>query len=82
MELSRTAFPEAPVREDALRYVIGCVRQGQCCSVVAPSNMGKSLLLKSMLKDEVRRACAGDGGRAPSYVVTVPGEGYRLQVPE
>lgn len=68
VELSRTAFPEAPVREDALRYVIACVRQGQCCSVVAPSNMGKSLLLKSMLKDEVRRTCAGDGGRAPATV--------------
>jgi hypothetical protein len=66
--LSRAAFPKAPVREDELRYLIAAMSEGQCCSVVAPSNMGKSLLLKSLTSDEVRRACATDG---PPAFITV-----------
>jgi len=68
VDLSEAAFPEAPIRETDLRYVLACVRQGQCCSVVAPSNMGKSLLLKSLSKDEVRLACASAQGNAPVTV--------------
>ncbi len=58
VELPSAAFPEASVRAEDLRYVINCVRQGQCCSVVGPSNTGKSLLLKSLPMEEVRRVCA------------------------
>lgn len=58
LDLSPKAFPEAPVRARDLRFVVSCLRQGQCCSVVAPSNMGKSHLLKSLLREEVRQACA------------------------
>jgi len=61
VDLSRAAFPKAPVRERELRYLMACTSQGQCCSVVAPSNMGKSLLLKSLTADEVRRVCAANG---------------------
>ena len=68
VDLSEAAFPEAPVRETDLRYVLACVRQGQCCSVVAPSNMGKSLLLKSLSQDEVRLACASAQGHPPVMV--------------
>ncbi|MGB9300612.1 MAG: winged helix-turn-helix domain-containing protein [Anaerolineae bacterium] len=68
VDLSEAAFPEAPIRETDLRYVLACVRQGQCCSVVAPSNMGKSLLLKSLSKDEVRLACAAAQRNAPVTV--------------
>ena len=68
VDLSDAAFPEAPVREGDLRYLVGSVRQGQCCSVVAPSNMGKSLLLKSLPEDEVRRACVSDEGKEPVMV--------------
>ena len=68
IKLSRAAFPEAPVREEELRHVIGWIRQGECCSVVAPSNMGKSHFLKSLLEEEVRQACALETGRAPVMV--------------
>jgi hypothetical protein len=68
MELSFTAFPEAPVRAEDLRYIIGCVRQGQCCSVVGPSNTGKSLLLKSLAIEEVRQICAHQGTGPPVVV--------------
>jgi hypothetical protein len=66
--LSSAAFPKAPVREEELRYLIGCVSQGECASVVAPSNMGKSLLLKSLTADEVRQACATAGEPVPTPV--------------
>lgn len=70
MELSPSAFPEAPVREEDLRYIIDCLRRGQCCSVVGPSNMGKSLLLKSLPTDQVRQVSTRDGG-APTVTVFV-----------
>jgi len=68
MDLSRASFPESPVREEDLQHVVGWIRQGECCSVVAPSNMGKSVLLKSLLEEEVRRACASEVGKVPVTV--------------
>jgi hypothetical protein len=68
VDLSTAAFPKAPVREEELRYLIDCVSQGDCSSVVAPSNMGKSLLLKSLTADEVRQACAVGGQPVPTPV--------------
>jgi DNA-binding response OmpR family regulator len=70
MEFHATAFPEAPVRAEDLRYIVDCVRQGQCCSVVGPSNTGKSLLLRSLLTEEVRQQCA-QGETGPPVVVFV-----------
>jgi hypothetical protein len=67
-ELLPSAFPEAPVREEDLRYIIGCVRQGQCCSVVGPSNMGKSLLLKSLPTDQVQQVSTREGMSPPVMV--------------
>ena len=61
-------FPEAPVREEDLRYLIGCVRQGQCCADVGPSNTGKSLLLKSLPMESVREGCAQEGAPPPVIV--------------
>ena len=68
MGFSPTAFPEAPVRGDDLRYVVGCVRRGQCCLVVGPSNTGKSLLLRSLLTEEIRQHCAQGGTGLPVAV--------------
>ncbi len=68
MELPPSAFPEAPVREEDLRYIIGCLRRGQCCSVVGPSNVGKSLLLKSLPTDQVRQISAREGAAPPVTV--------------
>jgi hypothetical protein len=68
LDLSRAVESAAGVHEDDLRYLVSCVRQGQCCSVVAPSNMGKSLLLKSLSQDEVRCECAPSADRTPVVV--------------
>lgn len=68
MEFSSGAFPEAPVREADLEQIVSCLRLGDCCSVVAPSNMGKSVLLRSLLASEVREACALAGPDLPLTV--------------
>ena len=68
VDLSEAAFPEAPIRKADLGYVLACVRHAQCCSVVAPSNMGKSLLLKSLSQYEVRLACASGPSNVPVTV--------------
>jgi DNA-binding winged helix-turn-helix (wHTH) protein len=65
MDLFPTAFPEAPVREEDLLYIVGCLRQGECCSVVGPSNTGKSILLRSLLTEDVRQHCAQKGAGPP-----------------
>jgi hypothetical protein len=68
MEFSSGAFPDAPVRKTDLEQIVSCLHLGQCCSVVAPSNMGKSVLLRSLLASEVREACALAGPDLPLTV--------------
>jgi len=66
MDFPPTAFPEAPVRAEDLQYIVRCVQQGQCCSVVGPSNTGKSILVKSLLTEDVRQRCAQSGIGSPA----------------
>jgi len=68
LEFSREVFPEAPVRAEDLRYIVSCIQQGECCSVVGPSNTGKSILLKSLLAEEVRQSCAHEGAAPPLMI--------------
>lgn len=68
ISLSRAAFPRAPVRANDLRYIIECLRQGRCCALVGPSNLGKSVLLQSLLTAEVRRHCAEERDPPPVMV--------------
>ena len=68
MDFLPSAFPQAPVREEDLHYIIRCICQGQCCSVVGASNTGKSILLKSLLTQDVRLRCARAGTRPPVVV--------------
>lgn len=68
MDFLPTAFPEAPVRAEDLEYIVGCISRGECCAVVGPSNTGKSLLLKSLLMEEVRQHCAREGTQPPMMV--------------
>jgi DNA-binding winged helix-turn-helix (wHTH) protein len=68
MDLPLTVFAGAQVRADDLRFLAGCLGQGQCCSVVGPSNTGKSLLLRSLPKDVFRQLCARPDGHTPVVV--------------
>jgi DNA-binding winged helix-turn-helix (wHTH) protein len=63
-----TVFPGAPVRAQELQQIVDALRQNHCCAVVGPSNTGKSFLLKSLLEEEVRRACAPEGAVSPVMV--------------
>jgi DNA-binding winged helix-turn-helix (wHTH) protein len=68
MDSSATAFSGARVRADELQYIIDCLQQGQCCSVVGPSNIGKSSLLKSLLTEEVHQQYKQKGIEAPVMI--------------
>jgi len=61
-------FPEAPIHSHALSDVVAWLRLGECCALVGPSNTGKSLLLRALLSDEMRRLCAQPGRKAPSII--------------
>ena len=68
MNLPATAFPGAAVRAKELEYVMDCIRHGDCCSVIGPSNTGKSFLLRSLPTEEIRQRCAQDGAKPPVMV--------------
>jgi hypothetical protein len=53
--------PETIVTRDAdIAYIMECVEDGDCCSVVGLSNMGKSTLLRSIPLLAVKRKYLGD----------------------
>lgn len=68
-EFTPNAFPLAPLRQDDLAFIVDCLQQGACCSIVGPSNLGKSALLRSLPRAEVRQACVIDGAPAPIAVL-------------
>lgn len=68
-EFSPAAFPNAPLRQDDLAFIVACLRQGACCSIVGPSNLGKSVLLRSLPREQVRRACVAEGAPPPVVVL-------------
>ncbi len=52
-------FPDLPDpigREDDLRYVVNCIADARCCSIVGVSNMGKSVLMRALSLPEVKQA--------------------------
>lgn len=56
-------FPDLPDpigREDDLRYVLNCIADAKCCSIVGVSNMGKSALLRALTRPEIKRAVLAD----------------------
>jgi len=59
--------PETVVTRDAdIAYIMECVEDGDCCSVVGLSNMGKSTLLRSVPEPAVQGKYLGD--RAGEYI--------------
>jgi DNA-binding winged helix-turn-helix (wHTH) protein len=68
-EFTPAAFPNAPLRQDDLAFIVDCLRQGACCSIVGPSNLGKSVLLRSLPRDTVRQACVTDDALPPIIVL-------------
>lgn len=54
------------VRDAAVAYIMECIEDGDCCSVVGLSNTGKSTLLRSISSPAVQRKYLGD--RADEYI--------------
>jgi hypothetical protein len=46
-------------RENDISYIIGCVTEAECCSLVGVSNIGKSALLRSLSLPEVHKVHLG-----------------------
>ena len=46
-------------RETDIAYVMGCLTEAECCSVVGVSNVGKSVLLRCLSSPEVHKAYLG-----------------------
>ena len=53
-------------RDADLAYIMECIEDGECCSIVGLSNTGKSTLLRSLPLPAVQRKYLGD--RADDYV--------------
>lgn len=56
-------FPDLPDslgREEDLRYVVNCIADARCCSIVGVSNMGKSALMRALTLPEVKQAVLAD----------------------
>ena len=54
------------IRNTDVAYIMECIEDGDCCSIVGLSNMGKSTLLRSIPWPAVKRKYLGD--RAAGYV--------------
>jgi len=48
-------FGASPLRGEDLEYVARCIAQGVCCALVGLSNVGKSMLLRTLARPEIRQ---------------------------
>ncbi len=46
-------------RKDDIAYIMSCVQEGHCCSIVGVSNIGKSALLRNLCRPDVQAAYLG-----------------------
>lgn len=46
-------------RKEDIAYVMSCVQEGHCCSIVGVSNIGKSALMRSLCRPDVQAAYLG-----------------------
>lgn len=53
-------LPDPIGREEDLRYVVNCIADARCCSIVGVSNMGKSVLMRALTLPEVKQAVLAD----------------------
>lgn len=66
LELPAAAFPRAAIRRADLRAILRLLSTGDtCCSLVGPSNLGKSILLRSLLLPEVQQLLAEPHAATP-----------------
>ena len=56
---------EILIRDEDIAYIMECIADVECCSIVGVSNMGKSVLLRSVCRPEVKQRYLGP--RADDY---------------
>jgi hypothetical protein len=50
---------ESLTRDEDIAYIMECIADVECCSIVGVSNMGKSVLLRSVCRSEVKQRYLG-----------------------
>jgi hypothetical protein len=50
---------EILIRDEDIAYIVECIADVECCSIVGVSNMGKSVLLRSVCQPEVKQKYLG-----------------------
>jgi len=65
MQIRTLNATEILTRDEDIAYIMECIADGECCSIVGVSNMGKSVLLRSVCQPEVKQRYLGP--RADDY---------------
>jgi hypothetical protein len=67
MQIRTLNATEILTRDEDIAYIMECIADVECCSIVGVSNMGKSVLLRSVCRPEVKQRYLGP--RADDYAL-------------
>jgi hypothetical protein len=67
MQIRTLNATEILTRDEDIAYIMECIADVECCSIVGVSNMGKSVLLRSICRPEVKQRYLGP--RADDYAL-------------
>ncbi|HID63274.1 MAG TPA: hypothetical protein EYP49_11125 [Anaerolineae bacterium] len=59
MQIQTLDATEILTRDEDIAYIMECIADVECCSIVGVSNMGKSVLLRSVCRPEVKQRYLG-----------------------
>jgi hypothetical protein len=59
MQIRTLNATEVLTRDEDIAYIMECIADVECCSIVGVSNMGKSVLLRSVCRPEVKQRYLG-----------------------
>jgi hypothetical protein len=59
MQIRTLNATEILTRDEDIAYIMDCIADVECCSIVGVSNMGKSVLLRSVCRPEVKQRYLG-----------------------
>ncbi len=59
MQIRTLNATEILTRDEDIAYIMECIADVECCSIVGVSNMGKSVLLRSVCRPEVKQRYLG-----------------------
>jgi hypothetical protein len=62
MEAKLDATPLIAAQEAERNWLVDCIRRGESCAVVGPSNLGKSHLLRTLFGEQAQRRLSAPGG--------------------